>query len=334
MNGITLGRSLAAACLLLGSQAGLFLVLEACGSTDGGAGADSSQANEAGTGDGRGARDATSGTGEGRDDEGSSSKGDDAATADAGGDAAGPSLERRYLCINGAGVDGPGGRDSGGNPWFEELCRGLGAGLVEACQGSTCYATFAFETVGNPSRDALIAELDTNHDGRVTAADTPFDLVLLGYSWGGTNVRDLAAWMTTDEHFDPERRAVSRMIAIDPYRPGATMDIPANVAQFVEYRHSVAPSGDCSLIMLGSVVVSGPYLGLTPRCKSSTVCTDYDYTLGGKTFYPGAFTPGKGYIGSNVDHCGVVNVAASAIKPLLAGTAFSPLPPTVPVATY
>ncbi|AKU99041.1 hypothetical protein AKJ09_05705 [Labilithrix luteola] len=331
MNRITMGRSLAVACLL---PAAILVVLEACSSTDAGAGADGLPGNEADTSDGRGARDAASGKGERPgNDGGTTSPANDAAPGDSGTDAA-PSHERRFLCINGAGVDGAGGRDSGGNPWFEELCNGLGKGLVQACQGSTCYATFAFETVSNPSRNALIAALDTNHDGRVTPADTPFDLVLLGYSWGGTNVRDLANWMTTDEHFDAERRAVSRMIAIDPYRPGATMDIPANVGQFVEYRHSVAPSGDCSLITLGSVVVSGPYLGLTPRCKAPTVCTDYDYSLGGKTFFPGAFTPGKGYIGSAVDHCGVVNVAASAIKPLLAGTTFSPLPPTVPVATY
>lgn len=331
MKRITMGRPLAAACLL---GAGLLLVLEACGGSDAGIGADGSVGSDAGAANGRGAHDASSGTGEGPDEDGPTSPVDDAASVDSGADGAASNLERRYLCINGAGVDGPGGRDTGGNPWFEELCSGLGAGLIQACQGSTCYATFAFETVSNPSRDALIAELDTNDDGRVTAADKAFDLVLLGYSWGGTNVRDLASWMTTDEHFDADRRVVSRMIAIDPYRPGATMDIPANVGQFVEYRHSVAPSGDCSIIMLGSVVVSGPYLGLTPRCKTTTVCTDYDYSLGGKTFYPGAFTPGKGYVGSNVDHCGVVNVAASAIKPLLAGTAFTPLPPTVSVATY
>ena len=241
---------------------------------------------------------------------------------------------RRLLCINGAGVDGAGGRGTGGNPAFEQLCGTLGPGLIKDCGTGTCYATFGFEALSNPSRDALLAVLDTDKNGQITAADAPVDLVVIGYSWGGTNVRDLAAWMENDSRFDADRRGVSLMIALDPYRPGATMDIPPNVDRFVEYRHSVAPAADCSLITLAGVTISGPYLGIIPRCKASTVCTDYDYTLGGKTFYPDAFAPGKGYLGANVDHCALVDVAASAVPPFLAGTAFSPLPPTVPVGPY
>jgi hypothetical protein len=267
---------------------------------------------------------------------------DGAAGRDGGSDAgttgtrsdAGSLAPRRFLCINGAGVDGAGGRGSGGNPDFETLCARLGSGLIQDCASGTCYSTFAFETSGNPSRDALVKALDSNKDGRVTSADDAARLVIVGYSWGGTNVRDLALWMTSEPRFDDARRRVEFLLALDPYRPGGTMDIPANVEQFVEYRHSVAPANDCSRITLGGIPVSGPYLGIVPRCKSGTVCTDYDYTLGGSTFYPGGFTPGRGYTGANVDHCGLVNVAASAIPPLLAASAFSPLPPKVPVANY
>lgn len=284
---------------------------------DGGGGPqDGGRVNDAGTGDA-----ATASTG-------------DAGAGDGGRDGGALRPPRRFLCINGAGVDGAGGRGSGGNPDFETLCSRLGTGLIQDCAGGTCYSTFAFETSGNPSRDALVKALDTNKDGRVTAADDAASLVLVGYSWGGTNVRDLALWMTTEPRFDDARRAIELVIALDPYRPGGTMDIPGNVAQFVEYRHSVAPANDCSRITFGGVPVSGPYLGIVPRCKAGTACTDYDYTLGGATFYPGAFTPGRGYTGTNVDHCGLVNVAASAIPPLLAGTTFAPLPPKVPVATY
>ncbi len=262
--------------------------------------------------------------------------GRDSGASDAGAprDAGPPAAPRRFLCINGAGVDGAGGRGSGGNPDFETLCARLGPGLIQDCASGNCYSTFAFETTGNPSRDALVRALDSNKDGRVTAADDPARLVLVGYSWGGTNVRDLALWMTSEPRIDDARRRVEFLLALDPYRPGGTMDIPGNVDQFVEYRHSVAPANDCSRITLGGIPVSGPYLGIVPRCKAGTACTDYDYTLGGATFFPGAFTPGRGYIGSNVDHCGLVNVAASAIPPLLASSPFSPLPPKVAVATY
>lgn len=241
---------------------------------------------------------------------------------------------RKYLCINGAGVDGQGGRTTGGNPWLEQFCATLGADLIKDCSGSPCYSTFGFETVGNPSRTSLVGALDTNNDGRVTSADKSYDLVLIGYSWGGTNVRDMAEWMQTAAAFDPSRRQVAMMITLDPYRPGAAMDVPANVSRFIELRHSVAPASDCSYIEVAGVVVSGPYLGIVPRCKSTSQCTDYDYTRGGNTFYPGAYTPGRGYTGVKVDHCGLVNAAASALPALLAGRAYSPLPPTVPVATY
>ncbi len=113
--------------------------------------------------------------------------GRDSGMSDAGAprDAGPPAAPRRFLCINGAGVDGAGGRGSGGNPDFETLCSRLGAGLIQDCASGTCYSTFAFETTGNPSRDALVKALDSNKDGRVTAADDPARLVLVGYSWGG-----------------------------------------------------------------------------------------------------------------------------------------------------
>jgi hypothetical protein len=262
----------------------------------------------------------------------------DAGSSDAApGDAAAippPPTPRRYLCINGAGVNGPGGRESGGNGWLEQYCATFGAELIQDCVEGPCFSTFEFEVMTNPSRTTLVGALDTNLDGRVTAADTRFDLVLIGYSWGGTNVRDLAAWMQTDASFDDARRGVSVMVALDAYRPGASMDVPGNVAKFLSLRHSAAPPGDCSFLTVGGFVLSGPYLGLVPRCKASSQCIDYDYTLGGDTFFPGAFTPGGGYYGSGVDHCGIVNAAVSALPSLLSNKVFSPLPPTVPVAAY
>ncbi len=285
-------------------------------------------------GNGTGAADAGSDAAKAKDaSEGDASQGD-ASKGDAGADAAPPALPRRYLCINGAGVDGPGGRNSGGNSWVEQFCASFGNELIRDCTGSPCYSTFAFEVMTNPSRTLLVSALDTNKDGRVTSADTRFDLVLLGYSWGGTNVRDMAAWMQTDPQFDADRRNVGTLVVIDPYRPGAGMDVPGNVTRFIELRHSVAPPDDCSRLLVGGITISGPYLGLVPRCKSTSQCTDYDYTLGGNTFYPGAFTPGLGYTGVGVDHCGIVNVAAAALPSLLAGKPYSPLPPTVPVAAY
>jgi hypothetical protein len=315
--------------------AGLLLLTGACGDSDSPLPAlddDASASATPGTGsDASGSRE--TGTGPAQD---GGSTASDASTDAPKVDAADAQVTRprKYLCINGAGVDGKGGRTTGGNPWLEQFCATLGTDLIKDCSGSPCYSTFGFETVGNPSRTSLVGALDTNNDGRVTSADKFYDLVLIGYSWGGTNVRDMAEWMQTAAAFDPSRRQVAMMVTLDPYRPGAAMDVPANVSRFIEFRHSVAPASDCSYIEVAGVVVSGPYLGIVPRCKSTSQCTDYDYTRGGNTFYPGAYTPGRGYTGVKVDHCGLVNAAASALPALLAGRAYSPLPPTVPVATY
>ena len=318
------------------SFASLLLLTGACGDTDAPLPAlddDASTETQVPTGTGDDASSSRE-TGTSAQDGGSAAK--DASTDAPKVDAADAQVTRprKYLCINGAGVDGKGGRTTGGNPWLEQFCATLGTDLIKDCSGSPCYSTFGFATVGNPSRTALVGGLDTNNDGRVTAADKAYDLVLIGYSWGGTNVRDMAEWMQTAAAFDPSRRQVAIMVTLDPYRPGAAMDVPANVSRFIELRHSVAPASDCSYIEVAGVVVSGPYLGIVPRCKSTSQCTDYDYTRGGNTFYPGAFTPGRGYTGVKVDHCGLVNAAASALPALLAGRAYSPLPPTVPVATY
>jgi hypothetical protein len=264
--------------------------------------------------------------------------GADAGKQDAGRTDAGtmPLRARKYLCINGAGTAGPGGRNTGGNPDFETVCGRLGPSLVKACSSGTCFSTFQFEATGiiQASRTALVAALDTNNDGRVTGADADVDVVLLGYSWGGTNVRDMAEWMRTDAKFDDSRRRVAIMMTFDPYRPFKKLDIPANVAEYVEYRHSVAPAGDCSIIKAVGVKVSGPYLGIVPRCTGTSKCLDYDYSTAPNTFFPTLLSPGRGYIGSKVDHCGIVSVAASAALPYLGGVSFSPLPPVSPVARY
>jgi hypothetical protein len=121
---------------------------------------------------------------------------------------------------------------------------------------------------------ALFQTLDTNDDGAVDADDTPTLVHLVGFSWGGVNVTDIAERLRKDKHVAAGRKGVAAMVLLDPFQPQLwSARIPANVARAWEYRQTETTSGDCS----STVSLGFGFNGLTPKAKSeSTACTYYD----------------------------------------------------------
>lgn len=219
------------------------------------------------------------------------------------------------LCMAGAFT-----RSDGANPWFEDLCAQL-PGLVT--DGNQTMFLFSAR---DGARDALIAALDDNGDGRVDAQDPECIIRLLGYSWGGVNTTVLGQEFVDDRRVAPERARIHEMYTVDPYAPtaGGTVEVPAEVDVYYELRHSSSPSDDCS-----AQAPLGPYEGLPPLCYPSTACFDHDYSLAPSLFFMGAQYSWRG---DEVGHCGVVDVATPAILHMVrTGQPYPDLPPSVPV---
>jgi pimeloyl-ACP methyl ester carboxylesterase len=146
----------------------------------------------------------------------------------------------------------------------------------------------------NGAYKALFDALDENNDGFVDGADSPALVHLVGFSWGGINVTDLAKRLGKDSRIATGRRGVSGMVLLDAYQPQAWhATIPANVASAWVYRQTDTTSGDCS----STVSLGFGFNGKSPVAKSEqTSCTDYDLD---------AFLDGVG-------HCDVPKTATDA----------------------
>ncbi|NUP12283.1 MAG: hypothetical protein HOW73_40070 [Polyangiaceae bacterium] len=146
----------------------------------------------------------------------------------------------------------------------------------------------------NGAYAALFDELDENGDGVVDVYDSIGAVHLVGFSWGGINVTDIADRLRKDERILSSRRGVAAMVLLDPYQPTRwRAPVPANVAFAWEYRQSYTSDNDCS----HDVSLGLGFNGLTPLAKSAaTSCTVYDLD---------AFA-GK------VGHCDVPSVATQA----------------------
>jgi hypothetical protein len=128
----------------------------------------------------------------------------------------------------------------------------------------------------------------------VNSADKPTLVHLVGFSWGGINVTDIAYWLQHDDRIVPARRGVSAMVLLDPYQPQRwRTTIPSNVFRAWEYRQTETTEGDCST----EVSLGWGFNGLLPRAKSETTfCHYYDLD---------AFA-------GEVGHCDIPLVAAEA----------------------
>ena len=173
-----------------------------------------------------------------------------------------------------------------------DLCKAAEAGGIDLVWDGDYPAFGALDQHG--AYAALFDELDSNGDGYVTDEDTLTAVHLVGFSWGGINVTDIAWWLNHDERILPERRLVLVMVLLDPYQPHLwRATIPSNVYRFWEYAQSDTTEGDCS----STVSLGFGFNGLPPRPKSDLAdCAYYDLDA-----FAGA-----------VGHCDVPSVAAEA----------------------
>lgn len=229
-------------------------------------------------------------------------------------------LTQRAVCFSGASAGEP--YRSGGNAELGALCEQL-PGLVRPRE----YPFFTWrEDTDKPLR-ALLKILDTDHDGKVTRADAPVALTIVGFSWGAFNARDLALAILEEPRFAAERKVVARLFLLDPFRtralviPESAIHVPGNVDRAWVWRHSIAPPTDCS-----TSAPLGPYLGRPPVCTGRTRCRDFDFSLAVDARF-------GGYRGAEIGHCAVPEAATAALLELAAGSEpTSPLPPEHPVA--
>ncbi len=212
---------------------------------------------------------------------------------------------------------------SGGNSELGDLCRAL-PNLIRDVDGwDADYPFFRWNADLGHAVDVIVAALDTDGDGAVTESDADMELNVVGFSWGGFDARDVIALIQDDERFSDERKTIARFFALDPYQtvalafPRHVMQVPANVVTLYEFRHTIAPSDDCSRVIKWLV---GPFTGREPQCTGDTVCNDYDYSADDAT--------------ASVDHCGVPGAAAHAVLELIAGREPQDLPPASSSTRY
>ena len=226
------------------------------------------------------------------------------------------------ICLTGACSDL--GANCGSNYDFTQLCDQLGAldaGLVRSTSGST-FAT-AVATDAQAVVAPLFAALDRNGDNAITDLDGPVDLNIVGFSWGGVNAGDLATRLANDPRIH-QASLFERVIILDGYQPILSLDpvisMPAAVDAAWSFRHSVAPSSDCS-----NLAPLGPYKGRRLGCPSTQACRDFDFSLAPAQVF-------NGLAGRDIGHCDVARAATPYVLELLMrGHLSSALPPAVTV---
>lgn len=135
------------------------------------------------------------------------------------------------------------------------------------------YAAFtALDEAG--AYAALFDALDSDDDGWIDDWDAPAQVYLVGFSWGGVNVADVANRLRKSWWIADDRRSVTGLVMLDPYQPQRWwVTVPANVENAWEYRQTSTTEGDCS----ATVSLGFGFNGLDPWAKSSaTSCTHYD----------------------------------------------------------
>lgn len=230
----------------------------------------------------------------------------------------------RTVCFGGRTAPFTDPMSGGGIPEIDRLCKAM-PNVVRDVPGGrdAAYPFFQWNSVLAHELDVVVDVLDTNNDGKVTGADAPAALTVVGYSWGGFNAIDFVNGIAKDARFAPERKSIAKLFALDAFRtdwlvmPRFDMKVPANVEKFYAFRHSVAPADDCSNIVDGWV---GPFTGRVPYCTGKTECHDFDFSKSPK--------------GKDVDHCSIPDDARPFVLALNANRIPDGLPPEQWVARY
>jgi hypothetical protein len=213
-------------------------------------------------------------------------------------------------------------RGDDSNEGFQRICDAseVAASAVKACAGAGCTTFESFLKDDGIPLDPLIKALDSNNDGRVTSADRACRVTFLGFSWGGVGVANLARKFVDSNKIDASRKQIDLLIAMDPYRPQGSVNIPKEVKQAYVFRRSIVPSGDCSK---GAPL--GPYVGIKPTCEAPAQCTDLDFSLAPNQLFPRL--DGSQTKGADVGHCTVPWVSGPSVLDLVQGKSPSNLPP-------
>lgn len=171
------------------------------------------------------------------------------------------------LCMAGAF-----NRTDGANPRLMRICQ-QAKRLVEDCTPRGCAPSFMFSAI-EPAHAALVAALDANTDGKVDAKDPAQRVCLVGYSWGGVNVNQVAKMFLTNPAVAPARRVIEHLILIDPFAPMTrTISVSSGVKHATNHRHSKSSPNDCS-----RNAPLGPYRGLPMTCAAGVTCADIDHS--------------------------------------------------------
>lgn len=183
-------------------------------------------------------------------------------------------------------------RTTGWDKGLFDLCEAAEQGGLELIRDGDYSAFGALDEDG--AYDALFGNLDENDDGVVSGKDTPVAVHLVGFSWGGINVTDIADRLRRDSRITSIRRGVAVMVLLDAFQPQVSRaTIPANVSRAWVYRQTDTTEGDCSI----NASLGFGFNGHRPRAKSEmTFCTHYDL---------------DGFL-DDVGHCDVPSVANDA----------------------
>ena len=153
-----------------------------------------------------------------------------------------------------------------------EICEAAEAAGMELVRDGEFPAFGALDQGG--AYAALFDTLDVNNDGFVTKQDGSTLVYLVGFSWGGINVTDIADWMRRDGNISTARKGIAGLVLLDPFQPQVSRArIPSNVNRAWVYRQTDTTSGDCSTY----ASLGFGFNGHRPRAMSEmTFCSMYD----------------------------------------------------------
>lgn len=163
-------------------------------------------------------------------------------------------------------------RTTGWDKHLFDLCEEAERGGLRLIRDGSYPAFGALDQDG--AYRALFDTLDDNGDGRVDGRDKRASIHLVGFSWGGINVADIAARWGRDSRVAKSRRVITALVALDPFQPQVSrVVIPDNVLYTWVYRQTKTTEGDCSI----TPSLGFGFNGHRPRAKSDTTfCTHYD----------------------------------------------------------
>lgn len=177
------------------------------------------------------------------------------------------SLRNVLLCEQGLSD-----RTTGWDKGLFDICEGAEAAGMELVWDGDYPAFGALDE--NGAYEALLDALDDSGDGLFDYRDTPARIHLVGFSWGGINVTDIAERLRKEPRVAPSRRGISSMVLLDPFQPQVSRaTIPSNVFRAWEYRQTDTTEGDCST----TASLGFGFNGHRPKAKSElTSCSYYD----------------------------------------------------------